>query len=135
MRNNYKAIRGSLYANADDTDEEIIWDYVILDEGHIIKNPKTQRAKSLVEIPSDHRIVISGTPIQNNLKVTLYVIRLRDFLGLSCNLKLTMLLFSLATRNYGRCSTFAAQKSWVIRMSNEQIFDIDFPIFQELNEY
>ncbi|XP_020088480.1 protein CHROMATIN REMODELING 24 [Ananas comosus] len=68
VRNNYKAIRGSLYANADDTDEEIIWDYVILDEGHIIKNPKTQRAKSLVEIPSDHRIVISGTPIQNNLK-------------------------------------------------------------------
>lgn len=60
-------IRGS---NADDDEEEILWDYVFLDEGHIIKNPKTQRAQSLFEIPSAHRIVISGTPIQNNLKVT-----------------------------------------------------------------
>ncbi|KAI8032347.1 Protein CHROMATIN REMODELING 24 [Camellia lanceoleosa] len=36
--------------------------------GHLIKNPGTQRAKSLLEIPAAHRIVISGTPIQNNLK-------------------------------------------------------------------
>ncbi|KAH7520927.1 hypothetical protein FEM48_Zijuj08G0197600 [Ziziphus jujuba var. spinosa] len=36
--------------------------------GHLIKNPGTQRAKSLLEIPSAHRIIISGTPIQNNLK-------------------------------------------------------------------
>ncbi|KAK3436982.1 hypothetical protein EUGRSUZ_C01537 [Eucalyptus grandis] len=41
---------------------------MILDEGHLIKNPSTQRAKSLLEIPAAHRIVISGTPIQNNLR-------------------------------------------------------------------
>lgn len=35
----------------------------------MIKNPSTQRAKSLLQIPSAHRIVISGTPIQNDLKV------------------------------------------------------------------
>lgn len=33
-----------------------------------LKNPSTQRAKSLLEIPSAHRIIISGTPLQNNLK-------------------------------------------------------------------
>ncbi|XP_028770990.1 protein CHROMATIN REMODELING 24-like [Neltuma alba] len=44
------------------------WDYVILDEAHYIKNPKTQRAKSLLEIPCPHRIVVSGTPWQNDLK-------------------------------------------------------------------
>lgn len=65
VRNDYMLIRGS---NADDEVEEILWDYVFLDEGHIIRNPKTQRAQSLFEIPSAHRIVISGTPIQNNLK-------------------------------------------------------------------
>ncbi|KAH0463984.1 hypothetical protein IEQ34_006770 [Dendrobium chrysotoxum] len=63
VRNNSKAIRGDWYI-----DDDIIWDYTILDEGHIIKNPQTQRAKSLFEIPSGHRIIISGTPIQNNLK-------------------------------------------------------------------
>lgn len=72
VRNNYKAIRGGdKYQEHDlyEEEDEMIWDYVILDEGHIIKNPKTQRAQSLSEIPSGHRIIISGTPIQNNLKV------------------------------------------------------------------
>ncbi|KAM0840367.1 hypothetical protein ACQ4PT_059715 [Festuca glaucescens] len=84
VRNNFKLIRGDFYNGNvvgkydklirgdfydDDEDEDgNLWDYVILDEGHIIKNPSTQRAKSLLEIPCVHRIVISGTPIQNNLK-------------------------------------------------------------------
>ncbi|CAN6236773.1 unnamed protein product [Urochloa humidicola] len=69
VRNNYKLIRGNSYNNDDDDAEEgALWNYVILDEGHLIKNNKTQRAQSLFEIPCAHRIVISGTPIQNNLK-------------------------------------------------------------------
>lgn len=68
VRNNYKLMRGDFYNDADDEEEGRLWDYVILDEGHIIKNPKTQRAQSLLQIPCVHRIVISGTPIQNNLK-------------------------------------------------------------------
>ncbi|TVU16734.1 hypothetical protein EJB05_40311 [Eragrostis curvula] len=68
VRNNYKLIRGNSYNNCDDDEEETMWNYVILDEGHLIKNNKTQRAQSLFEIPCVHRIVISGTPIQNNLK-------------------------------------------------------------------
>ncbi|CAN8251714.1 unnamed protein product [Cochlearia groenlandica] len=68
VRNNTKALQGDhLYTDEDDEDG-IKWDYMILDEGHLIKNPNTQRAKSLLEIPSSHRIIISGTPIQNNLK-------------------------------------------------------------------
>ncbi|KAJ0969486.1 hypothetical protein J5N97_022363 [Dioscorea zingiberensis] len=67
VRNNYKSIRGDWFAHGE-SDEAMLWDYTILDEGHIIKNPNTQRAKSLLELPSSHRIVISGTPIQNNLK-------------------------------------------------------------------
>ena len=71
VRNNYKLIRGNSYNNDDDDEEGTVWNYVILDEGHLIKNNKTQRAQSLFEIPCAHRIVISGTPIQNNLKVSL----------------------------------------------------------------
>lgn len=71
VRNNWKAIRGE-YQGSDEygefSEDVPTWDYVILDEGHIIKNPSTQRAKSLREIPSKHRIIISGTPIQNNLR-------------------------------------------------------------------
>ncbi|KAM0885736.1 hypothetical protein ACQ4PT_030142 [Festuca glaucescens] len=65
VRINYKQIRGDFY---DDEEEGKMWNYVILDEAHLIKNPKAQRSQCLLEIPCVHRIAISGTPIQNNLK-------------------------------------------------------------------
>ncbi|TKY60449.1 CHROMATIN REMODELING 24 [Spatholobus suberectus] len=68
VRNNSKSLRGDNYFDDEENEDGATWDYMILDEGHLIKNPSTQRAKSLLEIPSAHRIVISGTPLQNNLK-------------------------------------------------------------------
>ncbi len=46
---------------------DIEFDYLILDEAHIIKNPLSISAKSVYELKSKNRLVISGTPIQNNL--------------------------------------------------------------------
>uniref|UniRef100_T1E1A5 DNA repair and recombination protein RAD54-like n=1 Tax=Cupiennius salei TaxID=6928 RepID=T1E1A5_CUPSA len=46
---------------------EFVWDYLILDEGHKIKNP-TKTTKAVYEIPSKNRLVLTGTPIQNNLR-------------------------------------------------------------------
>ncbi|KAF6023008.1 hypothetical protein EB796_018703 [Bugula neritina] len=43
------------------------YDYVILDEGHKIKNP-TKTSKGVHMIAAKHRIILTGTPIQNNLK-------------------------------------------------------------------
>jgi SWI/SNF-related matrix-associated actin-dependent regulator of chromatin subfamily A3 len=36
---------------------------VILDEGHNIRNPKTKMAKSVVNLQASRRWVLSGTPI------------------------------------------------------------------------
>ncbi|ESK94301.1 tbp associated factor [Moniliophthora roreri MCA 2997] len=47
--------------------EGIRWLYCILDEGHIIKNAKTKLTKAVKSIQSQHRIILSGTPIQNNV--------------------------------------------------------------------
>ena len=41
--------------------------YCILDEGHIIKNGKTKVSQAVKRIKADHRLILSGTPIQNNL--------------------------------------------------------------------
>jgi len=51
-----------------------VQDYVILDEGHKIKNPSTKCAKGVHSIRARNRIVLSGTPLMNNLKVPLSLI-------------------------------------------------------------
>lgn len=47
---------------------EFTWDYMILDEAHKIKSTTTKTAKSAYAIPSKNRILLTGTPVQNNLK-------------------------------------------------------------------
>ncbi|XP_048885286.1 DNA excision repair protein ERCC-6-like [Brienomyrus brachyistius] len=48
--------------------KEFTWDYVILDEAHKIKTSSTKTAKSAHSIPAKHRILLTGTPVQNNLR-------------------------------------------------------------------
>ena len=43
------------------------WDYIILDEGHKIKNEQSEMSKCSQSLRVHHRIVLSGTPLQNNL--------------------------------------------------------------------
>eukprot|EP00835_Amoeboradix_gromovi_P004637 NODE_373_length_9849_cov_0.356205.p1 type:complete len:819 gc:universal NODE_373_length_9849_cov_0.356205:5458-3002(-) len=44
------------------------WDCVILDEGHKIRTPNTLITAACKSIKSPYRYILSGTPIQNNLK-------------------------------------------------------------------
>ncbi|XP_017304424.1 SWI/SNF-related matrix-associated actin-dependent regulator of chromatin subfamily A containing DEAD/H box 1 homolog [Diaphorina citri] len=41
--------------------------YVVFDEAHMLKNMKTQRYENLITINAAHRILLTGTPLQNNL--------------------------------------------------------------------
>lgn len=43
-------------------------DLVVCDEGHIIKNGKSAINRAVSQINTSRRIVLTGTPIQNNLK-------------------------------------------------------------------
>ena len=53
------------------------WDYLVLDEAHALKNIKTERWKHLKRLKTDQRILLSGTPVQNNLRELLVLL---DFL-------------------------------------------------------
>ncbi|KAK1158912.1 DNA excision repair protein ERCC-6-like, partial [Acipenser oxyrinchus oxyrinchus] len=44
------------------------WDMVIFDEAHKIKTPSTKSFKAACLIPAHTRILLTGTPVQNNLK-------------------------------------------------------------------
>ncbi|MCL2646300.1 MAG: SNF2 family helicase [Phycisphaerales bacterium] len=43
------------------------FDYVILDEAQAIKNAQTESAKAVRLLQADHRLALSGTPVQNHL--------------------------------------------------------------------
>lgn len=45
----------------------IKWNYCILDEGHIIKNGRTRTSIAIKQLVANHRLILSGTPIQNNV--------------------------------------------------------------------
>ncbi|TRY73683.1 hypothetical protein TCAL_11089 [Tigriopus californicus] len=45
----------------------IAWNYVILDEGHVIKNGRTKTTLAIKSLQAQHRLILSGTPIQNSV--------------------------------------------------------------------
>lgn len=45
----------------------ITWNYCVLDEGHLIKNPRAKTTIAVKNFNSNHRLILSGTPIQNNV--------------------------------------------------------------------
>jgi superfamily II DNA or RNA helicase len=47
--------------------KDVQLDYCILDEGQAIKNSTTQSAKATRLLKANHRLVLSGTPIENHL--------------------------------------------------------------------
>ncbi|PKS10347.1 hypothetical protein jhhlp_002098 [Lomentospora prolificans] len=43
------------------------WNYIVLDEGHLIKNSKAKTSIAVKKLASNHRLILTGTPIQNNV--------------------------------------------------------------------
>ncbi|KAJ3874928.1 SNF2 family N-terminal domain-containing protein [Lentinula edodes] len=46
----------------------IEWDCCVFDEGHVLKNFQSQRYSSLLRVQSRWRLLLTGTPLQNNLQ-------------------------------------------------------------------
>lgn len=53
-------MNGDIYGN------QFVWDAILLDEAHKIKN-QTKTTKAVHEIPGKFKVAITGTPIMNNL--------------------------------------------------------------------
>ncbi|CAJ0943274.1 unnamed protein product, partial [Mesorhabditis belari] len=46
---------------------KFVWKYLIIDEAHRIKNEKSKLSEVVRELKSKNRLLITGTPLQNNL--------------------------------------------------------------------
>ena len=44
----------------------VLWQYIILDESQSIKNPDARITRAIQQLRSVNRIILSGTPVQNN---------------------------------------------------------------------
>ncbi|TVY81453.1 Chromatin-remodeling complex ATPase chain Iswi [Lachnellula suecica] len=45
----------------------LVWRYIVLDEGHMVKNHESGISKSLQGLQAEYRLLLTGTPLQNNL--------------------------------------------------------------------
>lgn len=57
----------TFHADSDWFKRSFLWRYVVLDEGHKIKSSTTNISTSLRNISSEYRLILTGTPLQNNL--------------------------------------------------------------------
>ncbi|KAF9241553.1 SNF2 family N-terminal domain-containing protein [Melanogaster broomeanus] len=46
----------------------IEWDCIVFDEGHVLKNFQSQRYQALLKFEARWRLLLTGTPLQNNLQ-------------------------------------------------------------------
>lgn len=46
---------------------QVKWAYCVLDEGHAIRNPSSKLAQAAHQVNAQHRLILSGTPIQNSV--------------------------------------------------------------------
>jgi len=59
------------------------FNYCVLDEGHVIKNPKAKTTMAIKRVHANHRLMLSGTPLQNRVQElwSLFDFLMPGFLG------------------------------------------------------
>ncbi|XP_010255080.1 PREDICTED: TATA-binding protein-associated factor BTAF1 isoform X2 [Nelumbo nucifera] len=89
---------------------QIPWNYCILDEGHIIKNSKSKVTGAVKQLKAEHRLILSGTPIQNNILElwSLFDFLMPGFLGTERQFQATYGKPLLAARD-SKCSAKDAE--------------------------
>lgn len=111
------------------------WRRIILDEGHIIRNPSSKGAAAVMAVDAKMRWVLTGTPIVNTLK-DLYC--LLKFVGIKGGLQQLEIFNSVLVRplNGGDQSAAfllkAIMKSFALRRKKEMSFiDLKLPPLEE----
>ena len=48
--------------------QTVKWNYIVVDEGHRLKNRNCRLGKELRKIPCKYRMLLTGTPLQNDME-------------------------------------------------------------------
>ena len=63
----YDTVRRSMNGGSGLQLRDRVWETVILDEAHLIKNPHTATTQAVYGLQAHHRIALTGTPVQNQV--------------------------------------------------------------------
>lgn len=94
--------------------EGLRWNYVVLDEGHVIKNSKTKVARAVRALSANHRLILTGTPIQNSVIElwAMFDFLMPGFLGNEKSFKETYAKPIMSSRE-GKCTEADQEKGMV----------------------
>lgn len=53
--------------SGDESPAGVRWDWLVADEGHKLKNAKMKLVACMRQLPASRRLILTGTPVQNNL--------------------------------------------------------------------
>ncbi len=70
---NYEAIM-----NEGQVFKQIKWEVLVCDEGHRLKNDEAKTFNALAAVNAVHKIVLTGTPLQNNIKELFSLLKFMD---------------------------------------------------------
>jgi superfamily II DNA or RNA helicase len=109
------------------------WDVVILDEGQNIKNPTSQTAKAARDLPARHRLVLTGTPIENRTLDlwSLFAFAMPGLLGTQAIFKR---LYNEKTAPLARARLAARARHFMLRRTKAQVAT-DLPLRIEEDLY
>ncbi|MEM1201954.1 MAG: SNF2-related protein [Acidobacteriota bacterium] len=105
------------------------FDYAILDEAQAIKNASSQAAKACRQLSAQHRLALTGTPVENHLGELWSI-----FEFLNPGMLRSSVLRDLETNPESLATVSAALKPFIFRRTKEEVLD-DLPAKTELTLY
>ena len=66
----------AVFPNYSEALKNIFWDIVVVDEAHSMKNSQTHKHKLVQNLPKRHLLLLSATPVQNNLSELFNIVEL-----------------------------------------------------------
>ena len=119
--------------------ENISWQGVILDEAQNIKNPEAKQSQAVRKLPTEFRIALTGTPVENRLSELWSIL---DFLnpGYLGNRQFFQRRFAIPIEKYGDTDSLRTLRSLVQpfilrRLKTDRTIIQDLPEKQEMNVF
>ena len=112
------------------------FDYIILDEAQAIKNPAAKQTRAIKQLTSAHRIIMTGTPIENDLTNlwSLFDFLNKGLLGTSVEFREFASRLAQDSSGYERLKNMISP-FLLRRMKSDKRIIADLPNKVEKNEY